>query len=113
MRIVGARLVLLLLLASWLSPAALASYVTPRPSCCRRGGHHCPQPTEQSFRDARLHCSGCQSLVTAQQAPRVSPAGFGIASHDDHPLVHEFSSACASGEQAAKPSQRAPPSSSH
>ena len=111
MRRVGTRLLILLLLASWLTPAALASYTPAQHACCRRGAHHCPQSSEQSFRDARLHCQTCQSLVTAHQAPRLSPVTAGITPRDGHPYVHEFSSAFTSARTARSHSQRAPPRS--
>jgi hypothetical protein len=111
MRRVGTLLVLVLLLAAWLAPAALASYVSPQHACCRRGAHHCPQSSEQSFRDARLHCRTCQSLVTAHQAPKLSPLTTGIARNDEHHYIHEFSSAFSSNQTERSRSQRAPPRS--
>ncbi len=111
MRRVGTQLLILLLLASWLVPAALASRVSPLPQCCRRGGHHCPQSVERAFRDAKLHCQSCQSLVTAHQAPKLSPLTIGIVRNDEHPFVHEFSSAFTSAPRERTQSQRAPPRS--
>ncbi len=110
MRRVGAQLLVVLLLGSWLAPAAVASYAPPRHACCRRAGHHCPQSSEQAFRDAKLHCQTCKSLVTAPQAPGASPATAGLAIHDEHPYVHEFSSAFSSAQAVELRSQRAPPS---
>ncbi len=106
---VGTRLLLLFLLGNWMSPAALAAYTSAQPPCCRRAGHHCP--TGPGFRDARLHCHTCQPLLTAHQAPRTSAVIVGIATHDDHPVVHEFSSAFSSADTPRSHSQRAPPAS--
>ncbi len=111
MRRVGTQLLIVLLLVSWLAPAAVASYVSPIPPCCRRAGHHCPRSVQRAFRDAKLHCRSCQSLVTATQAPRLTPVTIAIALHDEHPFVHEFSSAPSSVQSAKSRSQRAPPSS--
>src|SRR5512135_3538761 len=111
MRRVGAQLLLALLLATWLAPAALATYVSPQYSCCRRAAHHCSQSGDQAFRDARLHCQMCRPLVTTHQAPRVSPVAIGITSTDTHPFAHEFSSAFSHNHVTRSQSQRAPPSS--
>ncbi len=111
MRRVGTQLVLLIFAAGWLAPAAMASYVSPLPPCCRRGGHHCPRSVERAFRDAKLHCQSCQSLVTAHQAPKLSPLTKGIVSTDEHPFVHEFASAFSSVQSERTRSQRAPPRS--
>lgn len=112
MRRVGASISLAVLLASWLAPAALGSYASPLPLCCRRGGHHCPQSVQKSFRDARLHCQSCQSLVSAHQAPKLAPLALGLATHDEHPFVHEFSSAFSPDRSPRSQSQRAPPAAS-
>ena len=99
-----------MLLASWCAPAALAAYATaPQHACCRRGGHHCPQSSEQNFRDAKMHCRYCHGLVTVPQAARPQPAPVTIAPHDEHPFVHEFLSAYPSVEPQQAESERAPP----
>ncbi len=106
---VGARVLLLLLVASWLAPAVLALQIPPEHSCCRRAGHHCPQSAEQAFRDSTLHCHSCQGLVTAHQAPRVATTAVGIAPRNEYALVHEFSPAVSPEAETAATSERGPP----
>ncbi|MBZ5647816.1 MAG: hypothetical protein LAN37_11420 [Acidobacteriia bacterium] len=106
---VGARGLLLVLVASWFAPAALATYASPEHSCCRRAGHHCQPSAEKTFRDAKLHCHNCQGLVSAHQAPRVHTAFTAIAPNDEHRFVREFSSANRSTPEPKEETGRAPP----
>lgn len=109
----AARLLLVLLLGAWCAPAALASYVSPQQhACCRRGGHHCPDSPEQSFREGKLHCRMCQGVVGAQKAPRLGAAPTAIAPADEHPFIHEFRSAFPSPPETREQTSRAPPLSS-
>ena len=101
---------LLALVASWLAPLALAAYPNgDGHACCRRSAHHCRSANELAFRDGKPHCTRCQAVAVAHQAPRIKDVAVGIVVRDEHPFAHEFSSAYASDEQAAEQSQRAPP----
>jgi hypothetical protein len=105
----AARALLLLFVAGWCAPAALAGYASPQHACCRRGAHHCGQSSDHAFRDARLHCGSCQPLVTAHQAPRVSAVTLGITAIDAHPFADDFSSAFSDRQAQRSQSPRAPP----
>lgn len=106
---VGARLLLLVIVVSWLAPAAMATY-THADSCCRRGAHHCSSSSaEPVFRSQKVHCRSCQAVMSVQQAPRPARDSAVIAVQDEHPFVHEFSSAFTAEESPEEQGQRAPP----
>ncbi len=109
---VGAKVLLLVMVVSWLAPAAMATYAQPDHWCCRRGGHHCTSSgpgSEPAFRSQKVHCRSCQAIVTAQQAPRPAKSPTVIAVQDEHPFIHEFSSAFRSQGSSHEEGQRAPP----
>jgi hypothetical protein len=105
---VGAKLLLLVVLASWFAPAALASYTQPS-SCCHRGNHHCTSGTEEAFRSTKIHCQSCQAVITAHQAPRPAENPTLVSPADEHPFIHEFSSALSVEQIPQEHGERAPP----
>jgi len=61
---------LLLMLAAFLAPAALATVTTPLPACCRaRGAHHC----------AMMVPRGGETQVKGQCCPYRKPLAFSVS----------------------------------
>jgi hypothetical protein len=83
--------ILILMVASFLAPAVLASVTAPTPACCRVGGqHHCSASIETT--GVQLRGQGCpyrkalsfsRSAATYEVVQPIAPA-------DAHPFLHEF-----------------------
>jgi hypothetical protein len=82
---------LLLMLAAFLAPAALATATSPLPACCRAAGrHHCSALAPSG--GVQIQGESCpyrKPLVfSASAAP--PPATESVTPADAHPFLHEF-----------------------
>jgi len=104
---------LLLMLAAWLAPAAVATATNPLPVCCRAGGaHHCaamvPRATEGGLQFQGQSCPHRQPVAcTACAAP--PPAARTVALAHVRPFSSEFHPELFFSHREPPHSQRAPP----
>jgi len=105
------NLILAVLLAGLLSPAAMAS-LTQSHACCLRGqSHNCSQPVEIGFRNATQDCRHCSPGLTLSPhrvfRPEAAPAVS--RDRDAHPFLNEFYPVTDSSNRSSGDAQRAPP----
>jgi hypothetical protein len=112
MRRSTATALLLLMLAAFLAPAALATVIAPTPACCRAAGpHHCSTVVPSGVQVQGQSCPYRKPLAFSGSA--APPTATESAAPDDaHPVLHEFYPELfvSPGEQPHP--ERAPPQSS-
>jgi len=114
MRGFTAIVLLMLLLAAFLAPAALATAITnPLPACCRTGGaHHCsamvPRATEGGAQFRGQFCPH-RSPVACTGCAAPPPATETVALAHVHPFSSEFQPELLVSHREPPHSQRAPP----
>jgi hypothetical protein len=105
------NLILAVVAAGLLSPAAMASLTQPHACCLRAQSHNCSQPAELGFRNAAGDCRHCSPGLTLapHRVFRPEAAAAVSASRDAHPFLSEFYPASDSSDSSSDEAQRAPP----
>jgi len=116
MRRSTATALLLLMLAAFLAPAALATVTTPLPACCRATGpHHCsamvPSVPEGG---AQFRGDSCpyRKPVALSGSAATPPATQTVAPAGAHSVLHQLYSEVFLSHRESPHSQRGPPDSS-
>ncbi|HYN16295.1 MAG TPA: hypothetical protein VES66_10970 [Terriglobales bacterium] len=94
MRRSTATTLLLLILAAFLAPAALATATNPTPACCRTTGPHRCSATVPGGTDTGLQVQGqsCpyRKPLTFSGSAAPPPAAETVAPADAHPFLNDF-----------------------
>ena len=107
---------LLLMLAAFLAPAALATSTTPTPACCRAAGpHHCsamaPSGTEGGAQ-FQGHSCPYRKPVALSGSAATPPATQTVALAGAHSFLNRFYSEVFVSHREPPHSQRGPPPAS-
>ena len=112
MRRLIASSLLLLMVAAFLVPAALAGHTAPLPACCRASGpHHCSAPASDGVQVRGQACPYRKPLIfSTSAAPR--PTAQPVTPSEAHPFLHEFYPELFVSQEQQHDSVRAPPEAS-
>ena len=107
---------LLLMLAAFLAPAAVATVTNPTPACCRAAGpHHCsamaPSGTEGGAQ-FQGHSCPYRKPVALSGSAATPPASQTVALAGAHSFLNEFYSEVFVSHREPPHSQRGPPPAS-
>jgi len=101
---------LLLMLAAFLAPAALATVTKPMPACCRAGAHHCatlvPRRGETQVKG---QCCPYRKHLAFSVSAATPAARQGIAPAAAHSFLNDYYSEVFISHRESPHSQRGPP----
>ncbi len=115
MRRSTATALLLLMLAAFLAPAALATVTTLTPACCRAAGpHHCSAMAASRSQRAQVQAQSCpyRKPLALSGSAATPPATQTVALADAHSFLGEFYSEVFVSHREPPHSQRGPPPAS-